>query len=57
MLALWVGFVLSLLLVLVPSMYMSCIPLGVLFNKIVYQSKNIYIYNIQTRDGLKPSQC
>ena len=38
-LALWVGFVLSLLLVLVPSLYTSCIPLGVLFNTIVYQSK------------------
>ena len=39
MLALWVGFVLSLLLVLVPSLYTSCIPLGVLFNTIAYQSK------------------
>ena len=39
MLALWVGFVLFLLLVLAPSLYMSCIPLGVLFNNIVYQSK------------------
>ena len=39
MLALWVVFVLSLLLFLVPSLYTSCIPLGVLFNTISYQSK------------------
>ena len=42
MLALWVGFVLSLLLVLVPSLYTSCIPLGVLFNTIAYQSKKYH---------------